>query len=175
MKKSSQINEIRDNILANIQGWLDKIPNTYQKKEMEEAPEDLLIDVEVPPKNVKDPPLHYYILFPNEKDYFFVNWVLEFPEVDKIGFNLFPQKRKQLIHNLKNPLLVMNLIPEYLPTSLDFDRVKISRKLYFDGFSKHVYFDTLDILCNGLEIIMSIYNLFRNSTARSGSGSSLSR
>jgi hypothetical protein len=67
---------------------------------------------------------------------------------------------------LKIPLLTMNLGYMWVPNLPDFESLEISRQIYFDGFSKHNFMSNVDSVMRGYEVILSIYDQFRNSFSK---------
>lgn len=70
---------------------------------------------------------------------------------------------------MKIPLLTLNLNYTWLPNIQNFDSLEVKKMIYFDGFSKHVFFDTFGIVMHGYEIALSRYEEYRNAVKKGDS------
>ena len=108
----------------------------------------------------------YFVAFLFDNDVFEVSTFYYFDKSDLTGFKLLSQEDKISFANMLIPLLTMNLGYMWVPDLISFESLQISKKIYFDGFSKHNFMSTVDSVLHGYEIIASLYEQFRNSISK---------
>ena len=164
-KECSQLTleSVRQEIIKKITLWLDEIQNTYTFIPDDSASKNIYIrvsgrstgDIEHMPK--------YFIEFQVNQDHFWLSPHLSFTESDKQGFNLSTENfREKIMIMLKMPLLSLNLGYDYRPSPENFKLLEMKKLIYFDGFSKNVYFDAIDSLLHGYEYVLTIFNEFKD-------------
>jgi len=86
----------------------------------------------------------------------------------------YPTDQKKFILDIKISLLQMNLNYVFLPTTntdgIDFkslESLDIHKTIYFDGFSKNVFFGGVNDVLHGAELILLLYVRFSNSLSPS--------
>lgn len=116
--------------------------------------------------------LGYNVLFAEKnKDFFFMTTYFRFQEKDgRALFYLDPSDQKKFIQDIKITLLQMNLNYIFLPVIntdiIDFkslESLEIHKTIYFDGFSKNIFFEGVNDVLHGAELILLLYARFSNS------------
>jgi hypothetical protein len=108
--------------------------------------------------------LSYFIILPSDIDLVRISIYYHFKESDNIGFKLLVYEDKvKFVNNLKIPLLLLNLNYSWLPDLINFESLEMHKQIFYDGFNKHAFFDTISAIIHAYEIVMANYEQFLNS------------
>ena len=173
----------REEIIDKIHSWLNevegasveevanpKIPSNYNVLKVNvtgESPKAVSPhEQQVKPEQIS---ISYFIAFVSEGELFKISTYFRFNEYDNIRFGLLktPDKVK-FVNTLKIPIMMLNLSYMWVPDLFNFESIELSKIVYYDGFNKNIFFDSVSAVIHGYEICMSQYDQFINSIRMQG-------
>lgn len=197
LMNNDSTDELREDVIAKITGWLNEKKIKYEnetntfsdkdktfevKKELcyskKNTDNDIIFEINertfITDKHTntqeEKKKTNYLFFLPVNKDHFSVSARIYFGEGDRSGFILSPKHIKDKIRmGMKIPLLSLNLIYSFQPDPENFDSVVMEKIVYFDGFSKNVYFNAIDAVKSGYDLASTYYINIKNSLPKGGS------
>jgi hypothetical protein len=115
--------------------------------------------------------LSYFIILPSDIDLVKISIYYHFKESDNVGFKLLlPDDKFRFVNNLRIPLLLMNLNYTWIPDLMNFESLEMHKQIFYEGFNKHTFFDTIFAIIHAYEILMVHFEQFLNSVKKQRKG-----
>jgi hypothetical protein len=106
--------------------------------------------------------IQYFVAIPYNEEFFWISTYFYFDKSDSSGFTLLPDSYKVLFANeMKVPLLTLGLTYKWIPSLEKIESLEMQKRIWYDGFSKHNFYDSLTRVLNGYEIVAARYEEFK--------------
>jgi hypothetical protein len=162
--EQEKLNLQREEIVEKIKGYL-RHANTLFEDVVH--PEIRVGDIVIRVKGkgeIDQPKVEYFISLPDDIDCVKISTNLYFDQSDRVGFKLLKENDKLIfVNNLRIPLLILNVGYTWLPDLHNFESLELSKQIFFDGFNKHTFFETVSAVMHGYEVALAKYEEFRRS------------
>lgn len=107
--------------------------------------------------------IQYFVAFPFNEEFFWISTYFYIDESDSSGFNVLPDTYKIIFANqMKIPLLTLGLTYTWVPSLKEIKSLEMRMTIWYDGFSKHTFYDSRTRVLNGYEIVLGKYEEFKN-------------
>jgi hypothetical protein len=145
----SKTNGKRD-VIEKIERWLDE--ETYKSEKSEKAYADFSVVIYPPNPNQN---IGLDLFLEREKTdriTLAVNSALS-QQDQKIFSYVKRDTRQKLLRELKYSLLQLNIQFTFHPNEETIESVLLSKRIYFDGLNKNIFFDAIFVIIRGLALI----------------------
>ena len=105
--------------------------------------------------------IQYFVAFPFNEEFFWISTYYYFNKSDGSGYKLLPDSYKiKFVNEMKILLLSLGLWYKWIPSPENIDKLEMQKRIWFNGFSRHNFEDSLTSVLNGYEIVTAKYEEF---------------